>query len=109
MEEAERLGNAMLEEFGRVCGIEHLRVVHVNDSVGARGSRRDHHAHIGEGNVALGVFKAVVNSAFLEGVPKILETPKGENVQGVPFDTLNLKKLKRLMKKGKVEAEGRTR
>ncbi|MEL7472611.1 MAG: deoxyribonuclease IV [Planctomycetota bacterium] len=104
-------GEAALAEFDRLCGFDHLRVMHLNDSIGGVGSRKDRHAHIGEGtigarlkkdgtltpNVRASGFAAVVNEPALAGVPKILETPKGENDAGTPFDTLNLRRLKRLM------------
>jgi deoxyribonuclease-4 len=94
---------AALDEFDRVCGLKHLKVVHVNDSKAALGSRRDLHAHIGEGTIGkprLGAsgFAAVVNRPELRGVPKILETPKGTNPAGSSYDILNVRRLKRLIK-----------
>ena len=94
--EAEALGDAMLDEFDKICGLGKLNVVHLNDSVGARGSHRDRHAHIGKGNVALGAFASVVNRPALSDVPMILETPKGEDDRGRPWDRVNLAKLRRL-------------
>jgi len=96
-EDAEQLGNDMLDNFDEVCGLEHLKVVHLNDSVGAWGSRRDRHAHIGGGNVSIGAFSAVVNRPELAGVPMIMETPKGEDEKGTPMDTKNLAKLRRML------------
>lgn len=98
LEEGERLGNAMLAEFDRVCGLEHLRAMHLNDSLGGRASRLDRHAHIGQGKVALGVFGAVVNHPALGSVPKVLETPKEEDAKGVPMDTINLRALRKLLR-----------
>jgi deoxyribonuclease IV len=98
-------GEAVLAAFDRVCGLQHMRVVHVNDSIGDLDSRRDRHAHIGEGTIggatkhatlARSGFAAVVNRPELREVPKVMETPKGETDAGTPFDTLNLKRLKRL-------------
>ncbi len=94
--EGKALGMALLDEFDRVCGLGNLRVLHVNDSMGARGSCRDRHAHIGEGHVALGAFAAVVRRPGLAGVPKILETPKEESKNGRPMDEVNLARLKNL-------------
>ncbi|MCA9305659.1 MAG: deoxyribonuclease IV [Phycisphaerales bacterium] len=95
--EGRKLGDGMLDEFDRVCGLKNLRVLHLNDSLGARGSNLDRHAHIGQGNVSLGAFKAVVNRPELRGVPMILETPKGEDEKGTPWDTVNLRKLRGLI------------
>lgn len=98
--EGEALGEAMLAEFDRVCGLEHLRVLHLNDSLGARGSFRDRHAHIGKGNVALGAFAAVVKHPKLAGAPKIMETPKEDDEKGRPMDEVNLGVLRKMMGEG---------
>ncbi len=99
-------GEAVLDAFDRTCGIEQMRVVHMNDSIGGLDSRRDRHAHIGAGTIggatthkalARSGFAAVVNCEALREVPKILETPKGETDAGTLMDTLNLKRLKRLI------------
>ncbi|MEM1183625.1 MAG: deoxyribonuclease IV [Planctomycetota bacterium] len=101
-------GQAVLSEFDRTCGLEHLRVMHLNDSKGEVGSRKDRHAHVGEGTLTLAPgrsrprlkdsgFAAVVNHPKLRRVPKILETPKGEDEQGRSFDLINVGKLKRMI------------
>jgi deoxyribonuclease-4 len=87
----------VLDRFDSVCGLEALKVVHVNDSRGAPGSRLDRHAHIGEGRCGRSCFRAVVNCPSLRSVPKILETPKGQSPGGSPWDLINLRRLKRLM------------
>jgi len=97
--EGERLGRAVLDEFDALCGIENLRVVHLNDSKGARGSRIDRHEHIGRGCVGKGAFAAVMNHPALSGVPKILETPKGEDPKRRKWDAVNLATLRRLTKR----------
>ncbi len=38
-----------LDEFDRVCGMENLRAMHLNDSKGPVGSHLDRHEHIGQG------------------------------------------------------------
>lgn len=98
-------GDATLEEFDALCGLSNLRVVHVNDSKGEVGSRKDRHAHIGEGTIGRSTrlatlrdtgFASVMNRPELKDVPKILETPKGETEAGTPHDTLNLRRLRKL-------------
>jgi deoxyribonuclease IV len=84
-----------------LCGLAHIRVVHVNDSKGGAGSHLDRHEHIGEGTIGVkglsrSGFVAVVRCPDLREVPKILETPKGENAAGTPYDTLNLRRLRKL-------------
>jgi hypothetical protein len=62
----------------------------MNDSKGDCGSRLDRHDHIGKGKIGLAGFRNVVNDPRLAKVPKILETPKGEDDDGNDLDALNL-------------------
>ena len=101
--QGERLGLDLIEQFDEACGLASLRVLHLNDSIGPRASHRDRHAHIGHANVAKGAFAAIVNHPALRLVPKILETPKGEDDRGRAWDRVNLATLKRLVRKGPIE------
>ena len=47
---------ATMEAFERIIGLERLRAVHLNDSKGELGSRRDRHEHIGKGHIGLDGF-----------------------------------------------------
>lgn len=87
-----------LDHFHATCGIENLRVFHLNDSKGAVGSKLDRHAHIGEGtigapNLGASGFAAIVNHAAVVKIPKILETPKEDRADGVPWDIVNRARL----------------
>jgi deoxyribonuclease-4 len=95
----ERKAAAVLRLFDAACGLRDLRVLHLNDSVGAVGSRKDRHAHIGRGECGLGCFRTILNRRSLASVPMILETPKGENEKGIPWDVVNLRRLKRLIRR----------
>ena len=88
---------AVLREFRRVCGRGQPRVFHINDSVGAVGSHRDRHAHIGHGACGLSCFRAIVSAPSFARTPKILETPKGDDGRGTPWDVRNIRRLKRLV------------
>lgn len=90
---------AVLEEFDAVCGSENLRVFHLNDSLGDVGSRLDRHVHIGDGKCGRDCFRTIVNEATFQWVPKILETPKGETEKGTPWDVVNIRRLKRMLRK----------
>ena len=90
---------AVLGRFGEICGRRHLRVFHLNDSVGAVGSRRDRHAHIGHGACGIACFRTIVNLGAFARVPKIIETPKGTDEKGVPWDVVNIRRLKRLIRR----------
>lgn len=91
-------GEQFLDDFDRICGIENLKVLHLNDSLGDLASHRDRHAHIGKGLLGLEGFRTFVNDPRLAGIPKILETPKGTTPNNTPYDTLNLRRLRRLMR-----------
>lgn len=98
---SEARAKSVLRAFDQVCGLEHLDVLHMNDSLGGVGSRRDRHTHIGDGACGKACFRTIVNHRKLRRVPKILETPKGRTAKGSEWDILNLRRLKR-MKSGAV-------
>ncbi len=92
---------ATLAQFDEVCGLSHVKALHLNDSKGKKGSHLDRHEHIGEGTLSPkslvdSGFAAVVNHPRLREIPKILETPKGNNTAGTAFDRVNLGRLRKL-------------
>jgi len=89
--------NRVLRQFARICGTKHLRVFHFNDSVGAVGSRKDRHAHIGEGHCGESCFRTVLARKSFARIPKILETPKEDDPAGKPWDLVNIDRLRALM------------
>ena len=84
----------VMEELVRVCGLARVGAVHFNDSVGACGSHRDRHAHIGEGTCGAACFRAILCAKGLADVPMILETPKGGGLDGHEWDRRNLNLLR---------------
>jgi len=86
---------ATLDEADRFLGLENVRVIHANDSKGARGSHLDRHQNIGEGCIGLEAFERIVNHPQLRDKPFILETP----VENPGDDRKNLETLQRLRKK----------
>ena len=84
---------ATMEEFDRVIGLGRLECFHFNDSKKGLGSRVDRHEHIGKGTLGLNPFRFILNDARFSAVPKILETPKGDNDE---MDTVNLELLRGL-------------
>jgi len=64
-----------LDDLQRWCGLERLRLLHLNDAVHALGSRRDRHAHIGQGQIGLDGFRRLVNHPALARLAGMLETP----------------------------------
>ncbi len=93
---AEGLDEA-LAEFDSDVGLDRLKLIHLNDSVGELGSEKDRHAHIGHGNIGDSGFAAVVNNKYLRELPFILETPK-EELNGKEADRVNLDKVMGLRK-----------
>ena len=63
-------------------GLDALGCLHLNDSVKPFGSRRDRHAHIGEGEIGLGCFERLLTEPRLKTVPMVLETEPGDDMKG---------------------------
>ena len=68
--------DGVLDEFGRVIGLDRLRALHLNDSKNPLGSHKDRHERIGAGTLGLETFRAVVTNPRLAGLPMVLETPQ---------------------------------
>lgn len=79
----------VLDDFDRIVGLENLHVFHVNDTKVECGAKVDRHAHIGEGNISLEGFGAILNYGWPEDFPFILETPEN----GTDWDKVNMEKL----------------
>jgi deoxyribonuclease-4 len=62
-------------EADRILGLEHVRVIHANDSKGALGSHLDRHQHIGEGYIGIDGFRRILTHPKLHQKAFILETP----------------------------------
>jgi deoxyribonuclease-4 len=84
---------ATLDEFDQVCGLRDLKAVHLNDSLKPFESRRDRHAHIGEGEIGRAGFAAFMTDPRLADVPMVLETPKGDEAKE---DARNLELIRAL-------------
>lgn len=84
-----------MAQFDRIIGLERLQCFHFNDSKKGLGSRVDRHEHIGLGELGLEPFRFILNDVRFAKIPKILETPKGDNDE---MDAVNLGILRRLVK-----------
>ena len=91
----EKSYNKTFREFDTVIGIKRLKIIHINDSKRELGSRVDRHEHIGRGLIGVKAFDLIMNDRKLKSIPKILETPKGEDMKE---DTMNMKILLGLLK-----------
>ena len=83
-----------MDKFDRLLGLARLHCFHFNDSKKGLGSHVDRHDHIGTGELGLAPFGFVLNDPRFAGVPKILETPKSEDMHE---DVENLRVLRALI------------
>lgn len=65
----------LLDEFDRIIGLEHLKVIHLNDSKNICGARKDRHANLGYGEIGFDILCQIAHHPRLKNVVKILETP----------------------------------
>ena len=70
--------DGVLTEFDRIIGLDHLKAIHLNDSLNPLGSHKDRHARIGEGEIGLEALVRVINHPATKGIPFILETPNDD-------------------------------
>ncbi len=66
----------VISEFDNIIGLNHLKVIHLNDSKTECDSHVDRHENIGKGTIPLKVLKLFVHDPRLVHAPKILETPE---------------------------------
>lgn len=83
-----------LAAFDGIVGLGRLKCIHFNDSKIPFGSRKDRHENIGKGEIGKEAFKLFLLDKRLENVPKILETPGGDE-----WYERDLKLLKGMVKK----------
>ena len=65
--------------WDKTLGMELLGCLHMNDSKTPFASHKDRHELIGEGSLGLEPFRRIMNDPRFAAVPKILETPKGDD------------------------------
>lgn len=85
--------DAVWAEWDRVIGLEHLGCLHLNDSKTPFGARRDRHELIGEGTLGPEPFRRIMRDPRFQAIPKILETPKGDDM--ITNDRRMLTRLRR--------------
>ena len=74
--------------FDEIIGLEMLFAFHLNDSMHEFNSRKDRHAHIGEGEIGIELFGFLMNDERFNNTPGILETPKGPDKYKMNLDVL---------------------
>ncbi|MGH7584324.1 MAG: deoxyribonuclease IV [Gemmatimonadales bacterium] len=63
----------------RLIGIDLLRCLHLNDSKTPFASRRDRHELVGKGSLGTEPFRRIMTDPRFAAIPKVLETPKGDD------------------------------
>ena len=87
------MGKIYLDNFNELIGLEHVKLVHVNDAKKDLGSNVDRHANLGDGFIGkMGILTFVTYFMRL-GVPLVLETP----VEGRDEDILMLRSIHKLL------------
>lgn len=65
--------------FDDILGLDLLRCIHLNDSKTPFGSHKDRHELIGEGSLGVEPFRRIMTDPRFADIPKLLETPKGDD------------------------------
>jgi len=86
----------LFDEFDREIGLEHLMVLHLNDSKTVFGSHHDRHENLGEGQIGFAGFKNLASDKRLWQADWILEVP---GFDGLGPDKKNADLLKSLFEK----------
>lgn len=73
--------DGVIARLDATLGTSRVKVWHLNDSKAPFESRKDRHVLIGEGTIGSGPFARIMTDARFAGVPKILETPKGDDAE----------------------------
>ena len=81
-----------LQQFDELIGLSHLRIVHLNDSKGERGSGLDRHEHIGMGAIGEEGFRRILHHTAFRDLPLICETPVDDRRD----DAGNIRKVREL-------------
>jgi deoxyribonuclease-4 len=79
-----------MAQVERLFSFERVLGLHLNDSKVPLGKRVDRHEHLGEGEIGIDCFKWIVQDPRWASTPKVLETPKSEDMRE---DVENLAKL----------------
>ncbi|MEO8247159.1 MAG: deoxyribonuclease IV [Chloroflexota bacterium] len=84
--------SGVVDRFSELVGLEHLALVHLNDSRSERGSRTDRHEHLGAGRIGPQGLGALLRDPRLARTTFVLETP-GEDAG---YDAVNLRRARLL-------------
>lgn len=63
-----------MDEFADIVGFQYLKGMHLNDSKGELGSKKDRHDSIGKGFIGSDAFKFLMQDKRIDEIPMVLET-----------------------------------
>ncbi len=84
----------VMKDFEKNIGTKRIQAFHLNDSKKDLGDQVDRHEHIGKGLIGLEAFRCLMNDKRFATIPKVLETPKGDDMKE---DVENLALLRSLL------------
>ena len=85
----------LVDEIDAKIGLDQLKLLHVNDSRDARGSNRDRHAPIPNGEIGRKGMRAFLGEPRLQGLPAVLEGPGIDGKAVVRKDMQIIRRLHR--------------
>ncbi|KAJ3019076.1 hypothetical protein HKX48_002382 [Thoreauomyces humboldtii] len=71
-----------MQRFSDIVGFRYLKGMHLNDSKGELGCRKDRHEFLGKGHIGWEAFRLIMNDSRLNDMPLILETPREDGPEG---------------------------
>jgi deoxyribonuclease-4 len=85
----------LVDEIDSKIGVKQLKLLHVNDSRDGRGSNRDRHAPIPNGEIGRSGMRAFLGEPRLQGLPAVLEGPGVDGKAPVRKDIQIVRRLHR--------------
>lgn len=67
--------DGVMAEFDKIIGLQHLKAIHLNDSLMPLASNKDRHAKIGAGEIGAKPLFSFINHPAVKNLPFVLETP----------------------------------
>ncbi len=89
----EKWVNETIKSLKRYIGLEHIHLVHFNDSLAKFDSKKDRHWHIGKGEIGRGM-EFIINHPELKNLPFIMETPR----TGITEDLMNMAMARKMIR-----------
>jgi deoxyribonuclease IV len=89
--------NETVKQAESILGLDHVPIIHTNDSKGTLNSHLDRHENIGKGHIGLEGFRRILNHPKLRTKAFVLETP----IDNEGDDRINVDTLKSLCRKSR--------